>query len=246
MPSSATITAFYNFSANTKARASQVNTNFDVFRGHIIPVHPSTSTSANNTYDLGSYDYKWRTAYITESEFGTTSTASWKVYQETTSSDLIVSYNGSLRAKYLNSSKGMTTSSDGGAVASSALITSFINSATAETIITGSSLTIASLGKGVRLFFTTQNDTQTSSFRAITSGTIIEFYLRLYRNNVFVKRLDYSVEASVIDVPPESMSFFDYGATTSSSVYHVTVERGGYVGTGQRLTNLYFVGYALS
>lgn len=64
MPSSATITAFYSFTANTKARASQVNNNFDVFRGHLLPVHVSTQTSANNTYDLGSDDYSWRTAYV--------------------------------------------------------------------------------------------------------------------------------------------------------------------------------------
>lgn len=64
MPSSATITAFYNFSANTKARASQVNANFDVFRGHVIPVHVSTATSADNTYDLGSSEYRWRNGYI--------------------------------------------------------------------------------------------------------------------------------------------------------------------------------------
>jgi hypothetical protein len=64
MPSSATITAFYNFTANTKARASQVNNNYDVFRGHLIPVEVSTATSANNTYDLGSSDYYWRNAYV--------------------------------------------------------------------------------------------------------------------------------------------------------------------------------------
>lgn len=64
MPSSATITSFYNFSANTKARASQVNNNFDVFRGHIIPVDPNTATSINNTYDLGASNYYWRAAYI--------------------------------------------------------------------------------------------------------------------------------------------------------------------------------------
>lgn len=65
MPSSATITAFYNFSANTKARAAQVTANFDVFRGHIIPVHVSTATSANNTYDLGSSEYRWANVYAT-------------------------------------------------------------------------------------------------------------------------------------------------------------------------------------
>lgn len=64
MPSTATITAFYNFTANTKARASQVNTNFDTFRGHILPVSPTTATAINNTYDLGSSEYRWRNLYL--------------------------------------------------------------------------------------------------------------------------------------------------------------------------------------
>lgn len=64
MPSSATITTFYTFTANTKARASQVNANFDIFRGHILPVSPNTQTAINNTYDLGSSEYRWRTLYL--------------------------------------------------------------------------------------------------------------------------------------------------------------------------------------
>lgn len=64
MPSTATITAFYNFTANTKARASQVNNNFDVIRGHFIPIHVIAATSADNTYDLGSSEYKWRNGYF--------------------------------------------------------------------------------------------------------------------------------------------------------------------------------------
>lgn len=64
MPSTATITAFYSFTANTKARATQVNNNFDVFRGHLLPVGVSTASSFDNTYDLGSSEYRWRTGYF--------------------------------------------------------------------------------------------------------------------------------------------------------------------------------------
>lgn len=63
MPSSATITAFYTFVANTKARASQVNYNFSVFRGHILPVEPLTITASNLTHDLGSSEHAWRSSY---------------------------------------------------------------------------------------------------------------------------------------------------------------------------------------
>ena len=64
MPSIATITSFYNFTALTVIRSAQVNTNFDTFRGHIIAVDPSTATSAATmTYDLGSNDHAWRNIY---------------------------------------------------------------------------------------------------------------------------------------------------------------------------------------
>lgn len=65
MPSSATITAFYNFVATTKARSSQVNTNFEAIRGHYIPVDPNTLTAGvTNTWDLGASDHRWRTGYF--------------------------------------------------------------------------------------------------------------------------------------------------------------------------------------
>jgi hypothetical protein len=40
-----------------------MNTNFSVFRGHILPLDPNTATSINNTYDLGSSEYNWRRVY---------------------------------------------------------------------------------------------------------------------------------------------------------------------------------------
>lgn len=64
MPATATITAYYNFTAGTKAKASQVQNNFDVERGHKIPVNTSTATAADNTYDLGSTDYQWANLYV--------------------------------------------------------------------------------------------------------------------------------------------------------------------------------------
>jgi hypothetical protein len=83
VPSSATITAFYEFSAGAKARATQVNFNFSLFRGHVIPIEPLTATSANITYDLGSTEYRWRNTYTKEVYLGQTSTAG-RLYNETT------------------------------------------------------------------------------------------------------------------------------------------------------------------
>lgn len=65
MPSSATITAFYEFSAGTLIRSARVNTNFSTFRGHLLPVATDTATAASTlTYDLGADDHSWMNGYI--------------------------------------------------------------------------------------------------------------------------------------------------------------------------------------
>lgn len=64
MPSSATITAFTTFVAGTRAKASEVNTNFDNLRGHLIPTNTDSVSSSNNTHDLGSSDHQWRNIYL--------------------------------------------------------------------------------------------------------------------------------------------------------------------------------------
>lgn len=75
MPSTATITAFYNFQANTKARSSEVNYNFSMFRGHSIAIDPNTATSAaTETYDLGASDIRWRTGYVQSLNLSTSTT----------------------------------------------------------------------------------------------------------------------------------------------------------------------------
>lgn len=80
MPSSATITAYYTFSANTKARSSQVNANFSLYRGHVIPIEPLTATGSDITYDLGSSEYRWRSTYTQKLNLvSSTSTAALEV-----------------------------------------------------------------------------------------------------------------------------------------------------------------------
>lgn len=64
MPSTSTITSFYSFAPLTRIYSSEVNTNFSNYRGHIIPVDPSTATAATTiTYDLGADDHAWRYVY---------------------------------------------------------------------------------------------------------------------------------------------------------------------------------------
>jgi hypothetical protein len=65
MPSTATITAFYTFSALTQIKSSEHNANFNNFRGHLIAIDPNTATAAATlTYDLGATDKYWRVGYV--------------------------------------------------------------------------------------------------------------------------------------------------------------------------------------
>jgi hypothetical protein len=58
MPSTATITTFYSFTPNTVIRSAYVNNNFDVFRGHLLPVDPTSSAAAtNDAYDINASDH---------------------------------------------------------------------------------------------------------------------------------------------------------------------------------------------
>lgn len=75
MPS--TITTYYTFSPATKARSSQVNTNFSNYRGDLLPINENTTSSSDNTHYLGGPDHYWAGAYLGQIDLRTsTSTAS--------------------------------------------------------------------------------------------------------------------------------------------------------------------------
>lgn len=65
MPSTNTLTTFYVFSAGTVIRSAYVNNNFNVYRGHIIPIDPNTTTAGVDlTWDLGGVGHSWRGAHF--------------------------------------------------------------------------------------------------------------------------------------------------------------------------------------
>jgi hypothetical protein len=65
VPSTATITAFYSFTAGGTIKSAEVNNNFSIFRGHLLPTDPNASTAAtSNTYDLGASDHYWKTLHV--------------------------------------------------------------------------------------------------------------------------------------------------------------------------------------
>jgi len=91
-----TITAYNTFTANTKARASQVNANFDNHRGTLVPINSNTATASNLTHDLGSTEHRWRNGYVSEMYLGQT-TSGYRIYDDATAS-------GSLTFEKLTSS----------------------------------------------------------------------------------------------------------------------------------------------
>lgn len=76
MPSSATITSYYTFAPLTTIRSAQVNSMFDLWRGHVIPIDGSLTSFSNHAYDLGAAGYSWRGLF---SQYG-------NFYQNTTGS----------------------------------------------------------------------------------------------------------------------------------------------------------------
>lgn len=62
MPS--TITTYHTFVQATKARASQVNTNFSNYRGDLLPIYENTAAASNHEHHLGATDHRWLNAYI--------------------------------------------------------------------------------------------------------------------------------------------------------------------------------------
>jgi hypothetical protein len=107
MPATATITALYVFTANTKARAAQVNSNTDIWRGHVIPVTTNTATASSLTYDLGSTEYFWRNTY-TEGLYFSGGSSSGAIYFDFTSSALQLRFENTIAASW--NAKGLNGS----------------------------------------------------------------------------------------------------------------------------------------
>jgi len=83
MPS--TITTYYTFQPNTKARSSQVNQNFSNYRGDLLPINESTASASNNLHYLGAPDHYWAGVYVTQVDLLTSTTTATLVIKGDTS-----------------------------------------------------------------------------------------------------------------------------------------------------------------
>lgn len=64
-----TVTSYVTFRPGTKVKSSELNTNFLNHRGSLIPIHPNTTTAVDNTYSLGTNEWKWRKGFIQSGYF---------------------------------------------------------------------------------------------------------------------------------------------------------------------------------
>jgi len=79
-----TITAFNVFARSTKARSSEVNENFNNYRGTLLPINTGTATASDLTHDLGSDSHRWSTGYVGTVDLkSSTSTASLQITGDT-------------------------------------------------------------------------------------------------------------------------------------------------------------------
>lgn len=231
MPSSATITSFYNFSANTKARASQVNNNFDVFRGHIIPVEPLTATSADNTYDLGDFSHRWRYGYFGQTRYGTTSTAygSVQLASDTTAAELILSLNGTEKARI--NTNGIKFTSIPFKLTTTSFDFSSIAGVGATTSISGIDISRPVNINFLQRDITTTSDCGTITFTALTTSTVGPVAIYVKRDSTIIHGLYFSsvASASPLRIPISALNCIDTSATTTPVYSLVSTGTAGYL-----------------
>lgn len=204
MPSSATITAFYSFTANTKARAAQVNSNFSVYRGHMVAVDPNTATAVNNTYDLGSNEYYWRAAYAGSIEFrGVTTTVASTIQNDVNTSTgahvfkiggvenfrLTPSGTATLTVnRFSMKSRSTTTGGSnpgygGYAYGTSSFSTGFyVLSSGADVLLVNSTITLSCVGGLLDYSFVSATTTSNGTVNVNQTGGANEIYFTLYDN----------------------------------------------------------------
>lgn len=235
MPSSATITSFFTFVANTKARASQVNTNFSNFRGHSIPINTDTATASTLTHDLGSSEHRWRTAYVRDVNFPTLTTTGSVVATSdysATSSAFLVNIDGSeaFRVKSNGYSgfnaftMNVTTSAAKGNFAMSPTITGAVSGATSTpTLITATSITIVTNGRPVRLGLISAAADATAGDYGIVQGRAINLWF--YKDGSPLQALAHEVSnltaTMSLILPASSYNGIDYDCTAGTHTYDV-------------------------
>jgi len=113
MPS--TITAYTTFVTATAAKSGQMNTNFSNYRGTYLPIEPNTAAASNDTYDLGSSEYRFNTNYIANQVLKgatTTDNVTLSIDPDATTATMLVQVGGSTTRGIVLQGSGLVVSGD--------------------------------------------------------------------------------------------------------------------------------------
>lgn len=196
-----TITSYHTFSANTKARAAQVNTNFSNYRGTLVPINTDTATASDDTHDLGSTEHRWQYAYVRAVDFKSstsTATVQWSGDTAATTGAAVCKIGGTEKFRVdtngfnaLNGTPmGATTTAARGQIALSPTLTGSSQTTTTQ-YIADSTITLTTIGRPVAIFLIA-TDTNTITVDQVSVGCLtgtttaeqvgIRAALGLYRN----------------------------------------------------------------
>lgn len=230
MPSTATITAFYTFTANTKARASLVNANFDIFRGHLLPLSPSTQTAINNTYDLGSSEYRWKTGYFREVDIqsSTTTGQALQITGLTSGSDSAFVFNIGGNEKARIGSSGIPSSSLYFEMTFGGLVESISFNTIATSEIATLACSIVGNGNPVEVGFTPASSAfvqpcviYTLSNVATTTSALVEIYRNTTTSLMFKGQFLTKSQGEYSIIPATAIRFYDNSAPAGAITYKV-------------------------
>lgn len=207
MPSSATITStnFYVFAPGERPRIGKMNANFNFFRGHIFPVDPNTLTGASLSYDLGSEDYRWRTIYTRKLDLSTPGTSTSTYVYANTAGEFVFENGGNATIKiksngFVGGNAETNVLYDGTNFNGQAAVAGFGDMAvggqmnltiTSNTHLAGSTCTLTTIGRPVRVWLQPHPDTATASYIEMvgdTTGSGAVFYssLSFLRNGITI------------------------------------------------------------
>lgn len=229
MPSSATITAFYTFAAGQRPRVGQVNSNFANLRGHLISIDPNSATaSISGLYDLGSTEYRWRTAYVSKLDVSVTSTAAltleavaaneFNFKNSATTTTFRITPTGYV-GQNTRACAGITTVAAIADVAASPVM-SYATSGTGN--LAGSTCTLSTNGRPVLLTLGPDINTSTAGpsgvlmdMTGVGTGIYHQTRIVVQRGGVAIAATDIKakyVAGSIIQHFPSDIRFFDFVA----------------------------------
>lgn len=234
MPSTATITAFYTFTANTKARATQVNANFDVFRGHIIPISPNTITAESLTWDIGSADYRWRSGYFRSIDLTSNTTTGNAISIEgltSGASGAILFKIGGTEYFRVQAATGNTATAEIGQYAVSTGYTLGASGVTSSANMVGTTITLNCSGKPVEIYAQALegviNEIDITSFGNASLGSI-GTQVTLFKDggtlsswNFVLQLTGLTTSSKTISYPITSIRYTDINSTAGSHTYHL-------------------------